>query len=90
MFDKKDNTNWKIGLYLFSQLTAWIAVPVILAVFLGRWLDNKYDSSPWLFLITVGIAFVISNIGIVKQSLKTMKEIERQAEEEKNNKKNNH
>jgi len=84
----KDKSNWQIGLYLFSQLTAWIAVPLIFAVFLGKWLDKKYDTSPWLFLLTVAVAFVISNIGIARQAIKAMKQIEKEAKINKNNNKN--
>ncbi len=74
--DKQDQPWWQPGLTLFLQLSGWIAGPIIIAVFLGHWLDERYNTSPWLFLLSVGIAFIISNVGIVKQSLKSMKEME--------------
>ena len=49
---------------------------VILGVFLGKWLDQRYNTAPWLFLITVGVAFAISTIGIVKEATSAMKKIE--------------
>ncbi len=85
---EKDKSTWSIGLYLFSQLTAWIAGPIILAVIVGKWLDNKYNTGPWLFLICIFIAFILSNIGIVKQSLKSMKKIENIAKKSKDSKDN--
>lgn len=69
---------------LFGELTGWIAGPIIIALFTGRWLDNKYQTEPWLFLACIGLAFLISNIGIVKKTLRYIKEIE----EEERNKKN--
>ena len=38
----KDSKEWlKPALVLFSVLTGWIVVPVIIALFLGKYLDNK-------------------------------------------------
>lgn len=73
--DKKNEPWWRDSILLFSRLSGWIGVPVIAALFLGRWLDRKYDSEPWLFLISVGIAFAVSLIGIVKESKSSMEEI---------------
>lgn len=70
---------WQPGLLLFGKLSGWIAGPIIIAVFLGKWLDNKYGTEPWLFLITVGLAFVLSSFGIVKDALKEMKRIEEES-----------
>lgn len=82
---KKEENNqrapwWQPGLVLFARLSGWIAGPVIIAVFVGKWLDRKYDSEPWLFILSVGIAFLFSIFGIVRDSLREMKRIE---EEEK-------
>lgn len=68
---------------LFTRLSGWIAGPIIAALFVGKWLDKKYDSEPWLFLISVGLAFIVSSIGIVKESKKLMNKI---VEEEKKKK----
>mgnify|MGYP001316263857 FL=1 len=68
---------------LFARLSGWIGVPVILAVFVGKWLDKKYDTEPWLFLLTVGIAFIFSTYGIVHDSLREMKRIEKEEQDKK-------
>ena len=75
---------WQPGLILFMRLSGWIAGPIILAIFIGKYLDKKYNTDPWLFLLSVGIAFVLSMVGIVRDAMQAMKEIEKQ---EKNNKK---
>ncbi len=69
---------WQPGLILFSRLSSWIAVPVVLAVYLGKWLDQKYGTDPWLFLLLVGVAFGISSYGIIRDSLREMKRIEKE------------
>lgn len=91
---KEEALWWQPSLVLFSKLSGWIAGPVIIAVFLGKWLDKKYGTDPWLFLLTVGVAFFFSTLGIVRDSLKEMARIEKEEiakknslkEDEKNNK----
>ena len=74
---------WQPGILLFARLSVWIAGPVILAIFLGRWLDKKYHTEPWLFLLTVGLAFIISMFGIVRDTMKEMKRIEKEDQNKK-------
>lgn len=87
MEDKNRNNGapwWQPSLILFYRLSGWIAGPVIIAVFLGKYLDRRYGTEPWLFLLTVGIAFFVSTIGIVKDAMREMKRIdERNKENEK-------
>ncbi|MDD5043355.1 MAG: AtpZ/AtpI family protein [Patescibacteria group bacterium] len=66
---------WQPHLVLFFELSGWIVVPIIAAVYLGRWLDVRYNSEPWLFLVSVGVAFVISMFGIVSKTIKSMNKI---------------
>ncbi|KKQ60633.1 MAG: hypothetical protein US82_C0031G0014 [Parcubacteria group bacterium GW2011_GWC1_38_22] len=75
----KENTNipwWQPGMQLFLRLSGWIGGPIVLAVFLGRYLDRRYDSDPWLFLATVGAAFVISMVALIKIGFEEFKKIE--------------
>ena len=83
--EKEDNkaTWWQPSLILFGRLSGWIGGPVILALFLGKWLDNKYGTAPKLFLLCVGVAFVVSMLGIVKDATSAMKEIDAEAEKAK-------
>ncbi len=50
-----------------------------MGVFVGKWLDRKYGTEPWLFLLSVGVAFILSMFGIVRDALKAMKDIEKEA-----------
>lgn len=66
---------WQPSLILFSRLSGWIGGPIIIALFVGKWLDERYDTEPLLFLTTVGIAFIGSSIGIAKEASRAMEEI---------------
>ena len=57
---------WQPAVIMFARMSAWIAIPVILALFIGRRLDEKYNTDPIFFLAIVGFAFLISIFGLVK------------------------
>ncbi|MEA3464012.1 MAG: AtpZ/AtpI family protein [Patescibacteria group bacterium] len=57
---------WQPAMVMFARMSAWIAIPVISALFVGRWLDKRYNTEPILFLVIVGFAFLISIFGLVK------------------------
>lgn len=67
---------WQPGISLFIRLSSWIGGPIIVAVFVGKFLDRKYGTEPWLFLLTVGISFFVSMIAMVRIGMKEMKKIE--------------
>lgn len=83
MSSKSDRSNFIRGMALFGRLGSWIAGPVIVAVFFGKWLDQKYDTEPWLFLLSVGAAFVVSMFGIVRDALGEIRRIEAETGEKK-------
>ena len=68
--------NWQPYVNLFFNLSAWLAGPIILALFAGNWLDDRYASEPWGVLGCIGVAFVVSNIGIVREARRMMKQLE--------------
>lgn len=74
---KKDKNEWlRQGMMMFAESTGWIAFPVVGALFLGRWLDDKQGTEPLYFLSITAVAFVISSIGIGITGVKYMKRIE--------------
>ena len=65
--NKKNNKIWwKPAFEIFSEISTWIAVPIILAVIAGKALDDHYNSKPWMLIGFVIVAFLISSYGIVK------------------------
>jgi F0F1-type ATP synthase assembly protein I len=63
------------SIVLFARFSGWIVGPVIVAVVTGKMVDNRYDSEPMFVLIFIGVAFVISMIGIVREALAEYKKI---------------
>ena len=57
---------WKPAIIVFASVSAWIAVPIIAALYLGKYLDKKYASQPKFFLILIVVAFLITIFGIIR------------------------
>jgi F0F1-type ATP synthase assembly protein I len=77
------NESWGLALKVMANISGWIAVPVIIGLYLGKWLDQKFGTDPWLFLITIGVCFIISMVGLVKSALQEFKQIDREYQDAK-------
>ncbi len=77
------NESWSLALKVMANISGWIAFPVIIGLFLGRWLDRRFGTEPWLFLATIGACFIVSIYGLVINSLKEFKKIEKEYAAEK-------
>lgn len=75
--EKKEIPWFQPGLILFFRLSGWIGGPVIVSLFAGKKVDEKFSSEPWGFLFCVGIAFILSSIGIVWEAKRAISEIEK-------------
>ena len=83
MDKKKDNLWWKQAVLTFGNISGWIIGPIIIALFVGKYLDKRYGSAPWFFLGLTGLAFLVSIIGIWKILKKYLAEIEKEAKQKK-------
>lgn len=79
-----NNRDWQPYLGLFVNLTGWLAGPIIIGLLIGRFLDGRYGIKPWGTLSCIGVAFVISNIGIVKEARRMMRQLEQTTDDQKN------
>lgn len=79
----KQTVWWQPAIVMFLKLSVWIAGPVIAALYLGKWLDRKFDTAPWLFLLSMAAAFLISMISLIKNTLAEYRRIEEQSKKEK-------
>ncbi|MFA5163542.1 MAG: AtpZ/AtpI family protein [Patescibacteria group bacterium] len=68
--------DWSHALKIFINLSYWIAFPVLIGTFLGRWLDRRYGTEPWLFLSVLGFCFLVSMYGLITKALKEFKKID--------------
>jgi F0F1-type ATP synthase assembly protein I len=77
------NEAWAIALRVAVSISSWIAFPVIFGLFLGKWLDKKFGTDPWLFLTTIGLCFLVSMYGLVTEAKKEFKKIEKEYQDNK-------
>jgi len=75
--DTNNQPWWRDSVITFTRLSAWIVGPVIAALIIGRWLDQKFDSGPWIFLGLTAMAFVVSMIILVRETRKSIDTITR-------------
>lgn len=76
----KNNYSGKI-INLLINTTAWIVGPVLVGILVGKILDQKFKTDPWLFLISVGVCFLVSMFGLIRNALKEFRSIEEEYEE---------
>ena len=78
MNEKQHNAWWMDPMKVFIKTSAWVAVPIIGALFLGRYLDDRFATAPWIFLGLTALAFVCSCYGIIRETLAYMRDIEKE------------
>ena len=86
--DKARNTQsekawWQPAMALFLRMSTWIVIPVIISAFIGKWIDSKFGTDPWVLLVCVGVSFLVSMIGITNIASRELKKIESSEEVEK-------
>jgi len=74
---KEDKVWWRPAVQIFSEISTWIFVPIILALIAGKALDNHYGTKPTMLLVCAGLAFLISIFGIVKAVKNFAKKIQK-------------
>jgi hypothetical protein len=87
--DKMANKNdeklawWEPAVVIFSQASAWIVAPIVIALIAGKALDQKFGTEPWIFLGLTAAAFVVSCFGIVMITVRYTKKLEKELLEKK-------
>ncbi len=82
----KENINtkqawWMPAVVLFIRMSFWIAGPIVIALFVGKYFDKRFNSEPKIFILSTVIAFLISVISIVRISKKYIEKLEKEARE---------
>jgi ATP synthase protein I len=77
MKNKDDNedgrSNFAVNYGPYLGLGLQLAATVIVMVFLGIWLDGKFDTSPWLTVIFSFLGIASSLYNFIKTVLKSYK-----------------
>ena len=63
---------------LFLKLSGWIGGPAILGVIVGRYLDQKFHTAPWLLILSSAIAFIASMSALLYIAKKEMGRIDKE------------
>jgi len=71
------NDFWGTSLKIMANISAWIAFPVIIGLYLGKWLDQKFNTEPWLFLVTIALFFLVSLYGLFTSIKREAKKMEK-------------
>ena len=74
---QKQTAWWQPAIIMFLKLSVWIAGPIIIALYLGEWLDQRFATKPWLFLACIGLAFAVSIYGLVSNTMAEFKKLEK-------------
>lgn len=76
---KEKNNVWS-ALSLAWQLGYTIAIPLVVLALVGRFLDKRFGTSPWLLLVGVLLSLIVSTIAIYYKTVKILEETERESE----------
>lgn len=63
-----------LGFRITGDFGATIAVPIVVFVIIGQWLDGKYDKSPWFTILAFVLAALLSGRLIYKKAKEYGKE----------------
>jgi len=86
MADKSHNLKevwWQPAIHLFAQVSAWIVLPIIAALFLGRWLDKRFEKEPMFLIGCVVVAFAVTCVGLMRETVRAARNMEEQVQREK-------
>jgi F0F1-type ATP synthase assembly protein I len=67
--DKKNQETWS-ALSLAWQLGYSITIPLIVLALLGRFLDKKFNTSPWLLLAGIFLSLIVSTFAVYSKTIK--------------------
>ena len=77
--DPDDEERDKYGLIrqaaVLSAIPGFLVVPPVVGVLLGRWLDQRYHTAPWLLLVFLLLGFG-SGVRLVVRTLKQVREMQ--------------
>ena len=79
--DDNNGPWWEPAVEIFGRVSTWVVVPILLALIIGKYLDTRYGTKPWIFLGLTLVAFLISSFGIVRTIAVYIRQIAKEAKE---------
>jgi len=65
-------------LQVFAKVSVWIITPVIFSLIIGKFLDNKFHTTPWILGVALASSFTVSMIAIVKIAKESMDKVDKE------------
>ena len=75
-FNNNQGPWWKPAVQIFSDVSTWIVVPIVLALIFGKMLDAHFGTKPIIFLSLAGLGFLTSIFGIFRVVKNYMKKLQ--------------
>lgn len=75
-----------LGLKIVGDFGAIIAVPIVIFVLVGQWLESKYGHAPWFTIAAFVLAATLSSKMIYKKAKQFGEEYKRLDSKEENKK----
>jgi F0F1-type ATP synthase assembly protein I len=72
---------WKEGAVFFIKVYSYIAAPIVISLFLGKYLDKKFNSYPWCIIALSSISFFIGFFYLYKETVRYIETIEKTEKE---------
>ena len=69
-----DRKFWLFGIRIMGEFGGLIAIPVVVFVFLGRWLDGRWATTPWMTIGGFVLAAIISSIIVWRRTKEVARE----------------
>lgn len=69
---------------IFTRISAWIVFPIVVSLFTGKWLDERFGTGQKMFILCMVLSFIISSIAIIKISKRYIRNL-KEEEMKKNN-----
>jgi predicted permease len=73
---KSDRKYWLFALRIAGDFGITIALPVVIFAYVGKRLDARFDTAPWLLIAGFVLAAVISGAVIYRKSKRYGKEFQ--------------
>lgn len=68
---------WRQSVIFFAKVSGYIFAPLLIALFVGKYLDRRLQSAPWFFLGLTLLAFIISLVALIRFTFKYIKQTQK-------------
>ncbi len=63
-----DRAYQRLAFKVFADFSGTIAVPAVLSALLGKWLDERLGSGPWMLILFLVAALILTAIIVVRKA----------------------